>query len=77
MILRRFAINNSSADWAMAEAQVAKLASSGTAGKSTVISVKTTAAVGQKRKAEDVSKGAAKGTEKKSGARRSMKKAKR
>ena len=59
----------------MAEAQVARLAAGGKEGKSTVVSVKSTAAAaGQKRKAdEDAS---AKDKEKK-GARRSMKKAKR
>ncbi|TBU61958.1 GNAT acetyltransferase 2-domain-containing protein [Dichomitus squalens] len=70
--LSKYAINDASADWSAAEAQVAKLASGGQ-GKSTLVSVKTSAVVGQKRKAED------KGKEDKSGekkARRSMKKSK-
>ena len=57
----------------MAEAQVAKLASGDAAGKQTVVSVKSTVATGQKRKADDEGKE----KEKKAGARRSMKKAKR
>ena len=69
----RYAIDDSSTNWGMAEAQVAKLANGGAGGKSTVVSVKTTVS-GQKRKAEDSEDKLAK--EKKS-ARRSMKKAKR
>ncbi len=61
----------------MAEAQVSQLAGGDAAGKSTVVSVKGTPAVGQKRKADDNQSYASKGGEKKSGARRSMKKAKR
>lgn len=49
-VLRRYAINDASADWSVAEAQVTRLAKGGGA---TVISVKTTeAATGKKRKAE-------------------------
>ena len=70
MILR-YAINDASADWSAAEAQVAKLASGGQQGKSTLVSVKTVAVAGQKRKAEGPERGEKKGTEKKS--RRSMK----
>lgn len=58
----------------MAEVQVAKLANGDASGKSTVVSMKSTsAAAGQKRKAED----AGKEGDKKSGSRRSMKKTKR
>ena len=69
MILR-YAINDASADWSAAEAQVAQLASGGQQGKSTLVSVKTAAVAGQKRKAEGPER-EKKGTEKKS--RRSMK----
>ncbi|KAJ3485257.1 hypothetical protein NLI96_g5090 [Meripilus lineatus] len=48
--LSKYAINDNSADWSMAEAQVAQLASTGKRGKSTVVSVKAGVAVGQKRK---------------------------
>ncbi|RPD62967.1 DUF699-domain-containing protein [Lentinus tigrinus ALCF2SS1-6] len=68
--LTKYAINDASADWSTAEAQVAKLASGGQQGKSTLVSVKTTAVAGQKRKAEGSGKGEKSG-EKKS--RRSMK----
>ena len=57
----------------MAEAQVSKLANGDASGKSTVVSVKSSVAVGQKRKAEDDGKG----KDKKSTSRRSMKKTKR
>ncbi|KZT09262.1 DUF699-domain-containing protein [Laetiporus sulphureus 93-53] len=50
--LSKYAIDDSSASWSVAEAQVAKLASGVGAAKSTVVSVKATV-VGQKRK-EDV-----------------------
>lgn len=66
----RYAIDDSSANWSMAEAQVAKLANGGGGGKSTVVSVKK-AVSSQKRKAEDSEDKEKKGT------RRSMKKAKR
>ncbi|OCH85192.1 DUF699-domain-containing protein [Obba rivulosa] len=73
--LSKYAINDASADWSMAEAQVANLAAGKSAGKSTVISVKSTvASSGQKRKAEDSREGEGKD---KKGARRSMKKTKR
>lgn len=42
----RYAITDTQQDWSLAEAQVSH------AGKSTVVSVKSTAAAGQKRKAE-------------------------
>ena len=65
----------------MAEAQVARLAGAGgggATGKSTVVSVKGAAPTAQKRKAGDDAAGhASKGGEKKAGARRSIKKAKR
>ncbi|KAM5539482.1 hypothetical protein V8D89_006934 [Ganoderma adspersum] len=74
--LTKYAINDASADWSTAETQVAKLSSSGAQGKSTLVSVKSAAVAGQKRKAEDAGK-----KEEKSGsgdkkARRSMKKTK-
>ncbi|EMD40168.1 hypothetical protein CERSUDRAFT_46607 [Gelatoporia subvermispora B] len=72
--LSKYAINDTSADWSMAEAQVANIAGGKGSGKSTVISVKSTVtASGQKRKTEESRE---EGKEKK-GARRSMKKAKR
>ncbi|TFK42880.1 GNAT acetyltransferase 2-domain-containing protein [Crucibulum laeve] len=49
--LKKYAINDSAADWSVAEAQVASLGKG--AGKSTVVSVKAVAGVGQKRKADD------------------------
>ena len=76
----RYAINDASADWSRAEAQVAQLASGGAAGKSTVVSVKSSVATaGQKRKADEEhgSSSAERGREKKASSRRSMKKAKR
>jgi N-acetyltransferase 10 len=42
----RYAIGDTQADWSLAEAQVAQ------PGKSTVVSVKSTAVAGQKRKAD-------------------------
>lgn len=72
--LSRYAINDASADWSVAEAQVANSSGGkGAAGKSTVVSVKTAAAPAQKRKADDA---AGPMTEKKK-ARRSLKKDKR
>ncbi|TFY62510.1 hypothetical protein EVJ58_g3813 [Rhodofomes roseus] len=71
--LSKYAIDDPSANWSMAEAQVAKLADGGGSGKSTIISVKSTA-TGKKRKADD---GDEKPAKEKKGARRSMKKAKR
>lgn len=52
----RYAIDDSSMDWAGAEAQVAKLAKSKTGGgRSSVISVKSsTPAAGVKRKVENI-----------------------
>jgi len=51
VLLRRYAINDASADWSVAEAQVTRLAKGGEGA--TVISVKTTEpATGKKRKAE-------------------------
>ncbi|KAJ7084737.1 GNAT acetyltransferase 2-domain-containing protein [Mycena crocata] len=50
--LKKYAINNASADWSMAEGQIGK------ARGNTVVSVKSTAATGQKRKApEETDKG--------------------
>lgn len=69
----RYAISDASADWSVAEAQVANLtAGKGASVKSTIVSVKTTATLAQKRKAED----AGPPTEKKK-VRRGMKKDKR
>lgn len=73
--LSKYAIDDSSANWSMAEAQIAKLANGGAHGKSTVISVNATV-TGQKRKADDGEEKGGKDKEKK-GSRRSMKKAKR
>lgn len=72
----RYAITDASADWSMAESQVAKLANGVAGGKSSVVSVKSAASTGQKRKAGEL-ESVPKMTDKKSGARRSMKKAKR
>ena len=69
----RYEINDAAADWSMAEAQVSKLASGDASGKSTVVSVKSTVVAAKKRKANEEDGQ----TEKKAGARRSMKKAKR
>ncbi len=78
LLTHRYAITDASADWSTAESQVAKLSSSGTQGKSTLVSVKSAAGAGQKRKAEDT--GREKEKEKGGGgdkkARRSMKKSK-
>ncbi|KAH7885613.1 GNAT acetyltransferase 2-domain-containing protein [Phlebopus sp. FC_14] len=49
--LSKYAINDTSADWSIAEAQVARLAH-GQGTKSTVVSVKSASGVGQKRKAD-------------------------
>ncbi|OBZ68966.1 hypothetical protein A0H81_11153 [Grifola frondosa] len=73
--LSKFAINDVSEDWSMAEAQVTKLATGG-AGKSTLVTVKSTVAAGQKRKVDSIRETDEKGQEKK-GSRRSMKKSKR
>lgn len=52
--LFRYAIDDASADWNLAEAQVANnLKGSGMKGVSTVVSVKATVAAGQKRKLEE------------------------
>ena len=69
---RRYAINDAGADWTMAEAQVAKLAKGDAAGKSRVVTVKGAGVSPHKRKAEEDPK-----AEKKSGARRALKKVKR
>ena len=52
----RYAIDDASADWSLAEAQVASNLKGGSAikGVSTVVSVKATAAAGQKRKLEEL-----------------------
>jgi len=71
--LSKYAIDDASADWSVAEAQVASLGN--TSGKSTVVSVKNTAPTGQKRKANDDAP-STKG-DKKAGSRRSIKRAKR
>lgn len=59
----------------MAEAQLASLANGAQPGKSTVVSVKSTVSTGKKRKADHDESSAKE--EKKTGSRRSMKKAKR
>jgi len=52
--LKKYAIDDASADWNLAEAQVANnLKGSGIKGVSTVVSVKATVAAGQKRKLEE------------------------
>lgn len=49
----RYAIDDVSTDWPAAEAQIRhKLTAGDQQGKSTVVSVKTSSAVGQKRKAD-------------------------
>lgn len=68
----RYAINDASADWSTAEAQVVNIAKG---AKSTVVSVKNTVAAGQKRKAGDAEE-RKKGSEKEKKSRRSVKKAK-
>lgn len=50
MTIRRYAINDATADWSAAEAQVTKLTQRRAAA--TVVSVKSRAVPGQKRKAE-------------------------
>ena len=65
---RRYAINDSAADWSTAEAQVARLAkdSKSSAGRSSVVSIKTSTQAGQKRKAgEDENKEEISGEKKK------------
>ena len=81
--LNRYAIHDASADWSMAEAQVASLgngtAHGGREGKSTVVSVKSVVGgegTTKKRKATEEKGETAAANSKKSGARRSMKKAK-
>ena len=69
----RYAINDGAADWSAAEAQVAKLSSSGAQGKSTLVSVKSAAVAGQKRKAEGAGMEKEKGGSGDKKARRSMK----
>ncbi|KAH9933175.1 GNAT acetyltransferase 2-domain-containing protein [Epithele typhae] len=76
--LSKYAIDDGSADWSAAEAQVGRLAS-GADGKSTLVSVKqqgagALAATGKKRKAPEDAAGGGGGEKK---ARRSMKKGKR
>lgn len=74
--LKRYAIDDASADWSLAEAQVENnlKGGSGTKGVSTVVSVKATAAgVGQKRKVEESTDGGEK--DKKKPTRRGLKKA--
>jgi N-acetyltransferase 10 len=74
--LFRYAIDDASADWSLAEAQVENnlKGGSGTKGVSTVVSVKATAdAVGQKRKVEESTDGGEK--DKKKPTRRGLKKA--
>ena len=75
----RYAINDAAVDWSMAEAQVSKLANGDPSGKSTIVTVKsTTARGGVKRKAEvEEGGGKDKEIERKGGARRSIKKARR
>lgn len=49
----RYAIDDASADWSVAEAQVRNTLTGGGRGKSTVVSVEATGAAGQKRKLDD------------------------
>ncbi|KAH8104752.1 GNAT acetyltransferase 2-domain-containing protein [Cristinia sonorae] len=74
--LSKFAIDEASVDWTAAETQIAN---SGKGGKSTVVSLKTTAVAGQKRKSGDREEKDAKGKggEKEKKSRRTVKKAKR
>lgn len=56
ILLLRYAIDDASADWSVAEAQVRNITLTGdnARGKSTVVSVKATgAAAGQKRKSDE------------------------
>lgn len=72
----RYAINDASADWSLAEAQLASNLKSGSGikGVSTVVSVKATTTAGQKRKLEEpIDSG---GKDKKKATRRGLKKAK-
>ena len=57
-MVRRYAINDAAANWSAAEAQVTKV-TKGTAG-ATVVSVKSGAVLGQKRKAETGGEGGGK-----------------
>jgi len=50
VVLHRYAINDASTDWSVAEAQVTRLAKGGEGA--TVISVKTENSAGKKQKAE-------------------------
>ncbi|KAH9479353.1 RNA cytidine acetyltransferase [Psilocybe cubensis] len=68
--LKKYAINDSGADWSLAEAQIAN------PGKSTTVSVKSTVTVGQKRKAEEGAPASNAGGPKEKKNRRSMKKSK-
>ena len=60
-MVRRYAINDAAANWSAAEAQVTKVTkvTKGTAG-ATVVSVKSGAVLGQKRKAETGGEGGGK-----------------
>ncbi|KAI9448800.1 DUF699-domain-containing protein [Lactarius psammicola] len=51
--LSQYAIDDASADWSIAEAQVRNTLSGDGRGKSTVVSVKATGAAGQKRRLDD------------------------
>ncbi|KAI9440276.1 DUF699-domain-containing protein [Lactarius psammicola] len=51
--LSQYAIDDASADWSIAEAQVRNTLTGDGRGKSTVVSVKATGAAGQKRKLDD------------------------
>ncbi|PPQ68401.1 hypothetical protein CVT26_006073 [Gymnopilus dilepis] len=68
--LKKYAIDNTQVDWSLAEAQVSK------PGKSTVVSVKTNVAVGQKRKAEEPENQSSESGKKDKKTRRSTKKPK-
>jgi N-acetyltransferase 10 len=74
-LFSRYAIDDASADWSLAEAQLANnlKGGNGIKGVSTVVSVKATAA-GQKRKLEEPIDGG--GKDKKKPTRRGLKKAK-
>lgn len=73
----RYAIDDSSADWSLAEAQLANnlKGGSGINGVSTVVSVKATTPSGQKRKFEEPVDGGG-GKDKKKPTRRGLKKVK-
>jgi len=68
--LKKYAIDDTQTDWSLAEAQVAN------PGKSTIVSVKTSAIASQKRKAEEPTSTSATGGGKDKKSRRSTKKAK-